>query len=416
MPRRPCRPGTRLPRRPRLFALLPALLVLQAAAPAMAQTPFAMRALGQNLETDSARDTARGGWGMAASDTLAPGTRNCAALADLRYLGLIISTFGETTVSSGGGFERTTRQVYLPNIRLGVPLRQGRLALHAGFSALRSMKYETAAELQLEHFGEPVLGSEHYYRDGTLYAIPLGLSWRATPSLAVAATVNLVRGQINDAVSQVFTDPPGSYYLPSVREQRDELSGSNLTLAALWDGSPLLQLGASVTTGYDLGMDRTLSLSGVAERARDHYTGAMPPQYKAGLILRLSSAWRFGVDGAFAGYSGFRGRPDWEPQLRDEWSVAAGFERGLAFRPHGRGYTLPLRFGCQHRRWAHTVGGAEVSETAVSAGTGFPFRNRLGAIDLALSYVWIGSLNDNGWRSNSLRLGVSITGLERLVF
>ncbi len=398
-------------------ALAPALLLVACSvAPSLAQTPFAMRALGQNIESDSARDTGRGGWGMADSDTLAPGTRNPAALANLRYLGLIVSGFSEVTDTAGGGFTRTTRHAYLPNARFGVPLHPGRLVLHAGFTVQRSMKYETAAAFELDHGGRTVRGIERYFREGTLYAIPLGLAWRARDALAVSAGVNLMRGTVNDAVSQVFTDPLGNYYLPSIREQRDELSGTNLTFAVLWDGWRPLQIGASATTGYDLAMERSISLSGVAERARDRFRGAMPPQYKVGLQLALAGDWRLGADGQFAQFSAFTGRPEWEAQLRDEWTVSAGVERPLVYRPFGRGYAVPWRFGYQHRRWAHSVGGAAVSEQSVSVGTGFPFRNRLGTIDAALSYIWTGSQGDNGWRSNSLRFGVSITGLEQLIF
>ena len=39
-----------------------------------------------------------------------------------------------------------------------------------------------------------------------------------------------------------------------------------------------------------------------------------------------------------------------------------------------------------------------------------------GTIDLSLSYHWIGAEGENGWRSRALRLGLSITGLEGLVF
>jgi len=396
--------------------LLLASLHLGGAAPALAQTPFALQALGQNLEDGSARDVGRGGWGLADSDTLSPGATNPSALADLRFLGLYFDGFSEATTSRGGGGERLTRRAYLPDIRLAMPLRPGQLVIYTGFDVQRSMRYEMVSPFELDHFGNTVRGEQRYFREGSLFAIPVGLSWRAREGLAFAASLNLVRGAIDEAVQHVFTDPVGNYYLPSIREQEDRLKGTSYSLAMLWDGLEILQFGASVTTGYDLGMERTVNLAGVGDRFYDEFTGAMPPLYSAGLKIQLPRGWVFGADGRLAGYSSFSGRPDWEPQLRDEWTVATGFERPLLFKTHGRGYRLPLRFGYQWRLWAHTVGGASVHEQMVSVGTGFPFRNRLGALDLSLSYVWTGSEADNGWRSNSLRLGVSIAGLERLVF
>lgn len=400
-------------RRRSLAAVVCLAAVAALSADAAAQSPFAMQALGQNLQYGSARDVGRGGWGIADGDTLSPGATNPAALSDLRFLALYLDGYSESTGSRGAGSERVTRRAFLPEVRLAVPLRSGKLAVYSGLSVQRSMRYETVDGWQLEQGDETIFGVERYFRDGTLFTVPFGLAWRAADGLALAGSVNLVRGTINDAASLVFLNPG---YLSSVREQSDELKGTSVTVAVLWDRWDRVKLGARMTTGHDLDMDRTVTLAGVAERARDRFTGAMPPQYRAGLTVRLPRGWTFGADGQYAGYSDFTGRPDWEPRLRDEWTVSTGFERPLEFRTLGRGYRIPWRFGYQWRLWAHTVGGASVQEQMVSIGTGFPFRNRLGTLDVSLSYVWTGSEQENGYRTRSLRLGLSIIGLERLVF
>jgi len=386
-----------------------------AATAAPAQTPFAMQGLGQNVATGTARDTGRGGWGMADTDTLTPGTLNPAALADLRFAGLIFSGYGERISSEGLGIERTSYRTYLPNVRVVAPLRAGRLALHAGFDVRRSMQWDSVRELDRVHFDREVLGRESYEREGTLFAVPVGLSWRASSALAVGVTANLIRGTIDEQITQVLGDSLGGF-ASNIRQQRDALTGANVTLAALWSPFDRLSLGASYATPYDLTFDREVNLGGVGERFTDELTASMPAEYRAGLVLRLSEHWRFGADGQLARYSELTGRPDWEPYLRDEWMLAAGLERPLVRAERGRGYSPPLRFGFQWRHWAHAVGGPPVHERVISVGTGFPFENRLGMIDLSLSYAWIGDLEDNGYRSSAWRLGVSITGLERLVF
>lgn len=389
--------------------------VLAAAAAAPAQTPFAMQGPGQNVATGTARDTGRGGWGMADTDTLVPGTLNPAALADLRFAGLVFSGYGERVASEGRGLERTSYRTYLPNVRVVAPLRAGRLALHAGFDVRRSMQWDSQRELDLDHFGREVLGRESYEREGTLFAVPIGLSWRASSTLAVGVTANLIRGTIDEQLNQVLGDSLGGLS-PNIRQQRDELTGANVTLAALWSPFHRLSLGASYTTPYDLTFEREVNLGGVGERFTEEFTASMPAEYRAGLMLRITEHWRLGADGQLARYSELTGRADWESFLRDEWTLAAGLERPLVRAARGRGYSPPLRFGFQWRQWAHAVSGSPVHERVVSVGTGFPFQNRLGMIDLSLSYAWIGDLEDNGYRSSAWRLGVSITGLEQLVF
>ena len=53
-----------------------------------------------------------------------------------------------------------------------------------------------------------------------------------------------------------------------------------------------------------------------------------------------------------------------------------------------------------------------VEEKTVSVGTGFPFRQSLGALDVALSYGIIGELEKNGMETEVWRLTISVTGLE----
>ena len=97
-----------------LLVLLPLIACSLPVADAPAQTPFALQGLGQNVETGSARDTGRGGWGLADRDTLVPGALNQAALADLRYAQLLFSGRGVRTLDSGPERDRTTWRTQLP--------------------------------------------------------------------------------------------------------------------------------------------------------------------------------------------------------------------------------------------------------------------------------------------------------------
>jgi len=377
---------------------------------AWAQTPFSLRGLGQNVEAGTARDWGRG-WGLADRDTLTPGSANPAALADLRFVQLLFAGTGERTLDDGPEHDRVSWRTTLPNVRLAFPLRSGSLAMQTGFHVKRSFLYESFTIGEVERFGQVFGIEETYSRSGNLFEIPIGLAWRPLDGLALAASINLVRGPVEDRIVQTFSGDP----LVNDHANRLEFEGQSATLAALWTAGRL-SLGAVVTPGHDLDVERTVSMAAVAGEARTEDRVAMPTDYRAGVAVELGGGWRLGADGTFAEFGDLGDDSVWGPGLRDEWSVGVGLERRLRRSDRGRDYRAPLRLGFMTRRWGHEVGGAPVDERVISLGTGVPFRNWLGSIDLSLSYAWIGNEADNGVRSQALRLGVSISGLERLVF
>ena len=394
-----------------LLVLLPLVACSLTVADAPAQTPFALQGLGQNVETGSARDTGRGGWGLADRDTLVPGALNQAALADLRYAQLLFSGRGVRTLDSGPERDRTTWRTQLPSVRLAVPLRDARLALHTGFNMKRSFVYESFHVYDIERFGEPVPVDEEYERTGNLVEIPVGLAWRPLDALALGVSVNLVRGIVEDRVTQEFGGPGANEYV-----ERLDPKGSSFTVSGLWEAPGPFSLGASLTTAHDLDVERSVELGAVAGDFSATETVSMPAAYRAGFMIDLGRHWRFGADGAYTAFGDLGPDTVWGPHVRDEWSVAVGFERRMHRLARARDYAMPLRFGVRWGRWGHTLGGEPIDERAVSLGTGLPFRNWLGTIDMAVSYAWIGDEAKNGWESQELSLGLSISGLERLVF
>lgn len=391
-----------------LIAALLASAVL--ASMAQAQTPFSLRGLGQNVEDGTARDRGRG-WGLADRDTLSPGSINPAAVADLRFIQLLFNYTGERTLDDGPAHDRITWRTRLPNVRLALPLRSGRLAMHAGINVKRSVHYESFTVGEVERFGQVYSFEETYTRSGNLFEVPIGLAWRPLSDLALAASINLVRGPVEDRIVQTYGGGP----LANDYTDRLVFEGQSVTLAGLWTAGPL-SLGAVVTPGHDLVVDRTVSMAAVAGRAIMDDQVAMPACYRAGVAFELGRGWRLGADGSYAAVGDVGDGSVWGPGLRDERSLGVGLERRLLRSDRGRDYRVPLRLGFVTRRWGHEVGGAPVDERVLSVGTGVPFRNWLGTIDVSLSYAWIGNQADNGLQSQVLRLGVSISGLERLVF
>ncbi len=393
------------------LTLLGALL----AVPALAQSPIALVGPGADIVSGSARDAGRGGWGVADHDTLAPGFLNPASLADLRHLFVYFSGYGERTRSEGDAAVRTTTRVLLPQARLALPLISGRLALHGGFDLRRSLQYDLRVPATWDVEGDTLVGYSTLTREGTLFRVPVGLSWRATSALAVGASFDFVRGPINEERTSVVTVPP-STYVANKLDQEDVLDGVTGTLSALITPPGRVSLGVTFSPGFSADLERTSSLGGVGQQQRQTFRLHLPAEYMAGLKVAFAPNWNLGVDGRFAHWSAFRGLPDWDGIVRDEVMIAAGVERNLQYLPTGHHHRLPLRAGFAWRRWAYEVGGHPVDERIFAVGTGFPFQNRLGQIDLGLSYSLAGSLADNGWSTRTWRLSISVSGLERLVF
>ena len=99
--------------------------------------------------------------------------------------------------------------------------------------------------------------------------------------------------------------------------------------------------------------------------------------------------------------------------MEDEYSLSVGLERKPGRKRRGGLSNLPVRLGASLKRWAYRVGGEPIDERTISLGTGFPFRHNLGSLDVALSYGIIGDLEKNGMETETWRLTISVTGLER---
>jgi hypothetical protein len=408
---------------PLLVALALVALAVALAWPASracAQSPFALTNIGQNIWNGDARIAGRGGWGMTVADTLALGFKNISGLVDNPFVGVHLTAFGELVSAEENGQERRTSRTFAPDFRLSIPIAPRRLALTAGLRSRRTTQYDAVSDTSWEVDEGTLHGNLRFERDGSQLEIPLGAAFRVGSHLAVGATLNLLGGTVVDTrrtISLTLERPDGSVfvspYLSAREETEDIYDGVSYTASALLDGLGPFRLGFAYTPEHDLSVDRTISLSGVAARHAESYELKMPAEYLAGFELQLGSRWRLGGDLQFMEYSAFSGQPEWEPDMEDEWTVAAGFERILARERRGGHGNLPLRLGVMRRQWAYKVGGEAVTETVFSAGTGFSLQGGAGQLDVALSYGSIGSVADNGVAADYWRLTVSVTGLER---
>ena len=408
--------------------LIPILMVLLAiwgvSLPAVAQTPFALYNIGQRTTTDDARMVGRGGWGMAVSDSLNPGFKNLASLYSLRHLVLKFTGYGDKMESRDTRGERVNSRVFAPDVRVAGPVIKDRLTLTAGFVVHRSTQYHTYIDTVWgEVWGDSISGNEQFNRIGNRFRVPLGGALKILPGLAVSGAVNIEAGSLKETVTNFFTNPSdasGPFYQTNVKETYDEFNGTSQTWGVLLDPFSWLQAGASWTPAHKIEADRRVVHFGVSERYVTSYSMEMPDEYMAGIQLQPFGRWRLGADGQFQAFSKFTGPEEWMADMEDEYSLSVGLERMKGRVRRGGLSNLPLRLGVGFRRWAYGVGGtvedgkgAVIDEKTISVGTGFPFRQNLGELDVAVSYSLIGDLEKNGLESEIWRLTISVTGLER---
>ncbi len=408
----------------RLPTLVLALLALSAAT-ACAQGPFALTGIGADVRSSDARIDGRGGWGLAESDTLIPVFHNLASLPGLKRTAVVLGGYGERVSSEDAAATRTVSRVRTPTMRAAIPFADGRLIVSAGFEGLRGTQFDTQREtIVLLPDPEDPLGPdvpydarEFFVREGTQFQVPLGLSWRATSRVSLGASLNLVGGVMRERINLIFDEPATTdgtrYFLTSSETLEDELGGLSTTWSVLVDPLPALAVGATFTTAHHWDVNRSRVMQGIPGNATGSYRVELPAIWAAGAAVQLGPRWRFGAEYESQPFSQLSGREDWEAIMTDAWRLGVGFDRAEAYVRRAGRRNLPLRVGYSLRKWPYLVGGDEIMEHRVAAGTGFSFRDRSGHLDIALSHAWIGVAEKNGVTDRVWRLTVSLAGLEK---
>lgn len=410
--------GLLLSRRRQAAPAALATALLLAALPAAAQSPFALNNLGQKIESGDARMVGRGGWGLAVGDTIDPGFKNVAGLARIREVVLKFTAYGLAVASDNGELTRATKRVLAPEVRVALPVLTGRLAVTAGYSVERSFQYHTRIDTTWSAWGDTLGGSLQFAREGSLFRVPLGVGWAVLPQLSLGGSLNLERGLLRENLYQIF-ETPQTYdgdplYQRNYEQIEDEFHGTSYTASFLWEPGPRLRLGAAWTPAYDVSVAHTVAMGGVAAQGLYDWTMSMPAEYQVGFATPLAGRWSLGGEFQLQRFSEFAGQAQWIAEgMQDESTWSLGCERAAAFTRGGGLGNLPLRLGYRSHRWAYSLGGQPIDEWSVSVGTGFPFRNRMGYLDMALSYGRIGDLERNGLQDDVLKFTVSVTGLEK---
>lgn len=410
-----------------IAAALLATLALATAGTARAQTPFALRSVGQRLADGDARMLGRGGWGLAVADSLDPGFKNLASTAWVRQLSLSLTGYGEMGDHDSPIGSRRTYRTYVPDVRVALPIRKGELAFSAGFKLERSTGWQTKVDSTWTvwpgaDWSDELSGNAQFQREGSVFKVPLGLAWRPSPMFAGAAALNLERGSMRETLADYFVEPAETdgdpIYRPVVAVAEDQFSGTSTTLSGLFLPVPGLRVGVNWTGSHTVDGRRKSEIGGVSGRVYNEYEITRPAELSIGLAAAVGGRWELGGDMRRQDWrkleapAAWLAEEGWQDQLVDELQIGFGLERLRGNVRRGGASNLPLRIGASWHRWPYRVGGNEIIERSLSVGTGFPLRGGNGHLDAALTYGLVGDEGDNGLRSRYVRLAVSVTGLE----
>jgi hypothetical protein len=265
-------------------------------------------------------------------------------------------------------------------------------------------------------------GNAQFEREGSVFKVPLGVAWRALPTLAGAVSLNLERGSLRESLADYFTAPATSTGVPLYRSviavSEDQFAGTSATVAALFTPRPDLRLAVSWTGEHTIDVSRKSETGGVAQRGSTEFEVTRPAELSLGLSAPLAGRWELGADLRRQDWRNlvapetWLAEPGWQDQLSEEIQFGFGIERRRGTERRAGWSNLPVRVGANWHQWAYRVAGQEIVEKSLSVGTGFPLRGEAGHLDVALTYGLIGDQGENGLSSKYLRLAVSVTGLE----
>jgi hypothetical protein len=361
-----------------LFSTWCAVVVLAlASAAGLARAQGNVSTLGQGYPPGqlSTRDLGSGG---AFGEIDAESPINPAALGAWGTIGLHFQYDPEfRTVTANGVTERTTTNRF-PVLMGAIPL--GHFTVGLSFSTLLDRTWETNVTKPLA----PQVGdtgtqtsTSTVRSTGGINDLRLGLSWAATPWLAIGAGMDWFTGE-NQILQQVtFSD----------------------TLQNVFQSSSFLESisygGVGVSAGFILKPVQILSLAGsfrvggnVRARLGDSTTLA-----NGNIPARAGGSIAFtGIPGVALG-----ARVDWEQWSRlNDLSVGdvtakdgLGWSGGAdvqAFKLFDR--TIQLRLGGGRRALPYVVDGVQINETDLSGGVGIPFGRGRVTVDVSVVRDW----------------------------
>lgn len=301
-----------------------------------------------------------------------------ASLAYLTEMTASFSVLGDRRNIQVPGDEGDVRSMRFPMFSIVGPIRNRPVAFGVSVSTYLAKDFSAVFRDTVDVRGIPTETIDTLSSTGGVNDLRFAGVWRVNPRFAIGGGLHAYTGVQRMNRSRYFQD---TGYV-AVNESA-EVSAAGV--------------------GFDIGVVRRLSqrltIAGVL-RTDGHLTvrrdSFATTEYPVDLPVSLAvgALWRPAPRIVLAGQGRWQGwgsadadlTANGGPGARDSWELGMG---GEWIRHPARPAHLPLRFGVRHTTlpFPGSTGG-DPAETAVTLGSGFSFRDGMGAIDASLERVW----------------------------
>jgi len=397
--------------RAQCFLGLVALTCLCTASITRAESIFGFAYLGGDVRSYDGRIEAKGGAGMAHTDSLSAATKIAPQLLDLRLVTVSVVGNYQSTVSEDAFGSVRRRGMQIPSFRVGMPLGR-RAAFGVGFQAMRATQWESEQRVEqgLAGLAGPI---EFRKREGTQFAVPIELAFELHRKLRIGGGLLYEGGTVR---MRYELDIPDAVVDP-VETREDTQESLTWTASAMLRDIGPLSLGGYYVPKHDAEVE--VDVRGVAADARSNTIrdDKRPARWGVGLEMELPAAWKLAVDYEGEDWSQYEGRAFYdedgdETGLYDERRYSAGIERRPPRRVRGF-FNRQWRAGAYFREWNYGMGGSQLEEWGWTLGTSVAFRALASRADLGFGYARIGDLDENGVTESVIRFYFSISGGEK---
>ncbi len=368
---------------------------------ARAESIFGLNLVGSRVSVGDARVAALGGFVQVIDDSLGALQYNPATIAWCKRVTFGAGGYVTSDKNRDATLEEKTVSTKFSSFIFAFPLYKKRLSFAVGYRG----RYDPDGDFSVrETTSEGVPYTNLYARNGNLWTVPFTLALDAGRYLKVGGYYSIENGTIEDRWVIDFT---GASTADAVSVRTRQFRGN------AWGAGAVLRPrhGLALAVAYESKIDYDVP---VEERytnssANADYTETMtlPERWTASASVHLPARFILYAGGSVADFTKFQGLAFPADRLVREENAALGVEHQF------KGGRFPLRASFRYEQLPYTLpAGEKVKGTAITVGTGLPFRGGRGKLDMALEFGKSGSTGVNEYSDRSVRFYLSITGSE----
>lgn len=387
-----------------LRAAVLSLCLLGAAARALAESsPLSIHAEGYGVEQNAfgARERAMGEAGMASITKQGISIANPSKTAFHEKTSFTATADGDVDYLRDGETSNRTATFLIPNIGLNFSLRKfGHLAFFYRQRFHRNFSFTPLEPLQED-------AVQTFTTEGGLYEAAVTYALAPIPSLAIGLGYHYYLGRERLIERGDFDNDPSSGDLYNgVNLEGDTLStrsqGGQPSLSVTFR-RPKFSLALATSMGITLSQNGSRSITNLVSNQKWEGSKDLPWSLSAGGAYKLATNQTFVADFAWQG---------WEDEgsgiLNPSYKTGFGYEyqgRGGIYEPFHR--KVAYRGGLGYERMYLE----ETDLYFLTTGTGLPLGRRGSWLDFAIKYGHRGSVKNNLWSEDYVKLSISLTGV-----